>query len=171
MGAFGLGGMAAAAFSWPLLGFGACDGASRPGGEHVFAPLGFRRAPVADEEKMSAQVGWVAVAAPAGQYKRVLEYLSRYGIRYCSGGYTKTAPFLGTRPNNSESHSEISRVPFCIAVPHQSPAQLRRQARAAWGGLRRGGRSLSLRLRERRRRRSFNLIVVDMREPARLAAA
>ena len=36
------------------------------------------------------------------QYKSVLEYLSR-------------APFLGTRPNISEYHSEIStRVPFCI---------------------------------------------------------
>ena len=29
-------------------------------------------------------------ARPCEQYKRVLEYLSRYGIRYCSGGYPNT---------------------------------------------------------------------------------
>ena len=50
------------------------------------------------------------------EYKRVLEYLSLYSLLF--GRVPKNpAPFLRTRPNISESHSEIStRVPVCIAV-------------------------------------------------------
>ena len=38
-----------------------------------------------------------------------------------TNGYSSTAAFLGTRPNISESHSEISaRVPSCIARRHRA---------------------------------------------------
>ena len=41
------------------------------------------------------------------------------------------AAFLGTRPNISESHSEIStRVPFCIAAGHVFPTGI-----SVWGGI------------------------------------
>ena len=42
----------------------------------------------------------VQATPPAPQYKRVLEYLSRYGIRVCSGGYSSTHPAAGLPPTH-----------------------------------------------------------------------
>ena len=55
------------------------------------------------------------------QYKKVLEYLSRYGLP-------------GSRPNISESHSQMStRVPFCIAPrPAQAEDLQDVRARRPW---------------------------------------
>ena len=46
------------------------------------------------------------------------------------------APFLGTRPNISESHSEISiRVPFCIVQEEGGRAiEAEKLAAGAWNG-------------------------------------
>ena len=40
-------------------------------------------------------------------------------------GYSSTAPLLGTRPNISESHSEMTtQVPLCIVAGHVAPRVL-----------------------------------------------
>ena len=56
-------------------------------------------------------IGDVLVSAASVSYLGPVLLLSRLAIQ------KGTAAFLGTRPNISESHSEIStRVPFCIAL-------------------------------------------------------
>ena len=61
-----------------------------------------------------------ALAAKATQSTEAVKQLEAERARPVNApGITKgySPPFLGTRPNISESHSEIStRVPFCIAA-------------------------------------------------------